>query len=122
LNEAIDNFARSKNLPSTRVLKATAEPRFWTPVDPVVVISHTAHLLKMDPDDQLACRWPTELVTQLNVSASSGSTAGPNFTINSSQLATFLPVVNWTNLPGQSKALFQEFFLLDPANAPLVAA
>ena len=122
LDEAIDNFARSKNLPSTRVLKASSEPRFWTPVDPVLVISNTAHLLKLDPDDQLACRWPTELATQLNVSATSGSTTGPNFSINSSQLAKFLPAVNWTNLPSQGKSLFQEFFLVDPANAPLVAA
>jgi hypothetical protein len=122
LNQAIDNFARSKNLPSTRVLKGDAASRFWTPGDPVAVISNTAHLLKLDPDEQLNCRWPNELVSQLNVSANSGSTTGPNFTISSSQLAKFLPVVNWTSLPSLGQTLFQEFFLLDPANAPLVAA
>lgn len=122
LSQAIVNFANSKNLPVNRALKAVAGARFWAPGDPVVVISNTAHLLKIDPDTSLQCRWPDELVSELNVSAAGGSPAGPQFTISSSQLAQFLPAVNWTNLPGLSQSLFAEFFLLDPANAALVAA
>jgi hypothetical protein len=122
LSEAIVNFAKSMNLPATRILKAVAGARFWSPGDPVAVISNTAHLLKIDPDNDIACRWPTEVVSQLTVSASTDNTAGPQFTISSSQLAQFLPVIPWANLPNLSQALFTEFFLLDPANARLVAA
>jgi hypothetical protein len=122
-SQAIVNFANTKSLPQTRrTLKAVTAPRFWLPGDPVVVISNTAHLLKIDPDSALQCRWPGELVSELNVSAASGNTTGPQFTISSSQLAQLLPAVNWTNLPSLSQSLFTEFFLLDPANAALVAA
>ena len=118
LSQAIINFAKSRELPPTRTLKAVARPRFWVPGDPVAVISNTSHLLKIDPATTLRCRWPSELVSQLNVSAS----GGPQFTISSAQLASFLPKVPWTNLPGLSQTLFEEFFLLDPANTALVAA
>jgi hypothetical protein len=122
LSQAIINFANAKNLPSTRMLKAVAAARFWGPGDPVAVISNTAHLLKIDPDTELPCRWPSELVSQLNVSASGGGTTGPQFTISSSQLESFLPAVPWANLPSLGQSLFAEFFLLDPANALLVAS
>jgi hypothetical protein len=118
LSQAIVNFANSKDLPSSRTLKAVAAPRFWQPADPVAVISNTSHLLKIDPDTTLKCRWPNELVSQLDVSVPSG----PQFKISSAQLASFLPQVPWTNLPNHGNALFTEFFLLDPANAALVAA
>jgi len=122
LSQAIINFANSKKLPPNRALKAVAAPRFWAPSEPVAVISHTAHLLKIEPDTALACRWPSELVSQLSVSPSQGGTTGPQFTISSAQLASFLPKIPWANLPSVSQDLFAEFFLLDPANASLVAA
>jgi hypothetical protein len=122
LSQAIINFSNAKNLPSTRALKAVSAPRFWAPGDPVAVVSNTAHLLKIDPDTKLSCPWPSELASQLNVNASSGSTTVPQFTISSSQLAQFLPTVPWANLPSLGQTLFAEFFLLDPANAPLVAS
>jgi hypothetical protein len=116
LSQAIINFAKTKNLPATRTLKAVAAPRFWSPGDPVAVISNTSHLMKIDPDTTLRCRWPSELVSELNVSAAT------QIKISSAQLASFLPEVAWANLPNLSKTLFTEFFLLDPANASLVAA
>lgn len=119
LDQAIANFAQSKNLPASRVLKAVAPPRFWQSADPVFVISGTAHSMRIDPDSTLACRWPDELVSGLKVTA---GPKGPSFTITSQQLDQYLPAAPWTNLPAAAAALFQEFFLLDPANAPLVAA
>lgn len=119
LNQAILNFAASKNLPATRTLKAVSQPRFWTAVDPVVVLSNTAHLLSIEPDSTLPCRWPTEVIPALNVTTGTG---GPAFTISSAQLASFQPALNGTNLPAITPALFAEFFLLDPTNAPLAAA
>ena len=117
LDAAIANFATAKGLPPTRTLKAIADARFWAPADPVLVISNTAHTLKIDPDSVLTCRWPGELVTSITVGAD-----GKTFTAGTSQLAPSLPAVNWTNLPARGAALFAEFFLLDPANAALIAA
>jgi hypothetical protein len=117
LNDAILAFAAKKNLPSTRTLKAVARPRFWAPSDPVTVLSGTAHMMKIDSDDTLACRWPSEIVTGLNVNAA----GGPAFPIASSQLIPVLPPVNVTNLPPPTLPLYVEFFLLDPANASVTA-
>jgi hypothetical protein len=115
LADAIANFAKSKNLAPSRVLKRVSEPRFWAPSDPVVVISNTAHTLAMDHDTALRCRWTSELVSGINV------TAGTAVTVGWAQLAAAQPSVNWTNLPPLASALFNEFFLLDPANAGLIA-
>lgn len=119
LAEAIAAFATAQDLPAARVLKAVAQPRFWTAADPVTVLSGTAHLLKIDPDATLACRWPSELVTSLNVTTGAD---GPAFSVTTAALAASLPAVNFTNVPAPAAALYAEFFLLDPANAPLAAA
>ncbi|WP_438033385.1 hypothetical protein [Sorangium sp. So ce204] len=119
LDQAIAAFAASKRLPASRALRAIAAPRFWTAPDPVLVLSGTAHTLKIDPDTKLACRWPAQLVTALAVGTGAG---GPSFTIRSDQLTKYLPAVPWSGLPQVAPALFAEFFLLDPSNAALVAA
>lgn len=119
LAQAIAAFAAAKNLPAVRSLKAVGQPRFWTASDPVMVLSGSAHLMKIDPDGTLACRWPAEVVTSLNVTTGPG---GPAFAISTAQLAAYQPAVNFQNLPAPAAALFAEFFLLDPANAPLAAA
>lgn len=117
LEEAIANFAAAKNLPASRLLKAVAQPRFWEPSDPVVVVSGTAHTMRIDPDTTLVCRWPDQLVAGLEVNA-----GGAALEVTSQQLAGSLPNLTWTNLPSVGPSLFQEFFLLDPTNAPLLAA
>lgn len=118
LDQAIVDFAAAKNLPPSRQLKAVAGPRFWTAVEPVMVISGTAHTMTLDPDTTLACRWPTEVVGGLNLSTGVGD---PAFAVSAAALAPFRPAVAWANLPPVSAALFAEFFLLDPVNAPLLA-
>jgi hypothetical protein len=119
LQDAIAAFGLAKGLPPTRVLKAAAKPRFWSAADPVMVISGTAHTMKIDPDAALSCRWPAELITGLTVTPVQGVTSFP---ITSVQLASYLPALCVTNLPAITDALYAEFFLLDPTNAPLVAA
>lgn len=117
LDQAIGNFAQAKNLPASRTLKPVADARFWAAVDPVVVISNTAHLLKIDPDAALPCRWPGEVATRVTLGA-----GGSSFTVDASQAARFEPAIDWTNLPSEAPSLFAEFFLLDPANAGQLAA
>jgi hypothetical protein len=119
LQQAIDAFALAKNLPPSRLLKAIGRARFWSAVDPVLVLSGTAHMMSIDPDAKLPCRWPAEIVPGLNVTTGAG---GPAFSIDTTQLQKFVPAINTTNLPGVTPSLYPEFFLLDPTNAPLVAA
>ena len=119
LADAIAAFAAAKGLPATRLLKQDPGARFWAPVDPVVVVSNTAHLMRLDPDGTTACRWPAALVTAIQVTPGGG--AGP-FTVSAAQLASALPSVPWTNLPAVGPALVGDLFLLDPANVAQLAA
>jgi hypothetical protein len=120
LDDAIAAFALAKGLPTaTRVLKPVARPRFWSPADPVVVLSGAAHMLQDEPGTTLACRWPVEVVTSLNASAGDG---GPTLAPAAAALAASQPAVPWTGLPAVGPALFAESFLLDPANAALDAS
>ena len=119
LAEAIDKFGRDKQLPPTRILKPISRPRFWAPADPVMVLSGAAHLMKIESETVLPCRWPSEVITSLDVATGAG---GPAFSIAASQLAALRPAIAFANLPAVTGALYAEFFLLDPVNAPLVGA
>jgi hypothetical protein len=120
LAEAIAAFAADRGLPATRMLKQIPAARFWTPVDPVAVISHTAHLMRLDPGGITACRWSASLVSAIELEPGD---AAASFTVDATQIASVLPVLPSANLPAVCAALLAELFLLDPANAPqLVAA
>ena len=119
LADAIAAFAAAKRLPPTRQLKQVPSARFWAAADPVAVISHTEHLMRLDPDGTTACRWPAELVTKIELTPGGGTDP---FTVSAAQLASMLPPVPWTNLPAVGPALVAELFLLDPANVVQLAA
>jgi hypothetical protein len=89
------------SLPAARVVKQVAAPRFWSSADPVVVVSNTAHTIKLAPDDELPCRWPSEVLP--------------------SSIAKHEPAMTWAGLPAEARPLFSECFVLDPANASLLS-
>lgn len=118
LTTAAGAFASAKGLPSTRELKAVAEPRFWSAADPVVVLSNTSHATTLDPPGSLACRWPADVLTALRLTAGAG---GPTFTAEAALVASRMPAVPLAGLPPMTSALFAEFLLLDPSDAALIA-
>lgn len=120
LEHAISKYAKEQGLPQTRVLKSQAGPRYWAAGDPTVTIAGSMSDMSIDPAETLATRWPGELVTQLQLSAAAAQ--GPTFTVSAAQLAPRVPAPPWSGLPAVSQALFAEFFLLDPANASLLAS
>jgi hypothetical protein len=113
LASAAADFAQQKGLRPELALKPVAEPRYWMPVDPVAVISNTAHLLKIEPDARLGCRWPEEIVTAI----AAGSTP-----VSTSAMTALLPSLPWQGLPEPGAALYAESFLLDPAAANAASA
>jgi hypothetical protein len=119
LERAVVDFQQDRNLPSSRALKAIAAPRFWMASDPVMVLSGTAHTIKLDPDDTLACRSLGELVTAVELNA---GPSGPSFTASSREFVDLASSIPWSGLPAAAPALFSEFLLLDPTNAALAAA
>lgn len=107
-DQAVLAFTTARSLRAELVLKPMAQPRYWSATDPVAVVSSTAHLIKIDPGALLACRWPSQIATDI--------TAG-DFSIAASALAALLPAMTWTGLPSVAQSLYAEFFLLDPSSA-----
>jgi hypothetical protein len=125
---AIDN----NEIQASRQLKALAKPLFRQATDPVLLINGVNHDLNIDPYASLPCRFADQLVTaiQLNYQGTTMLTASlaqshlpacqglTNVTAAINALLTDKNLVPSGNL---LQALLDEFFLLDPANANIVA-
>jgi len=113
LQTAIDNYAASKKLPATRQLKQLAKRPFTKAYDPVILIHGLGVDKGLTPYKPLVCRFLSDLVTGFNYDKS---------TITLAQVQTAIPVpANISAVPSQMVNLMQEFFLLDPANATMIA-
>jgi hypothetical protein len=109
----ISAFALAKGLSGDKSLKAVAQPRYWKPNNPVVVVSGVAPSDAMDTDQSLTVRLESQLVSSFKVNG---------ITVNAGALIKVLPVIpNITAFPSAVNALFLEFFLLDPGNAAVIA-
>lgn len=109
----INAFATSKGIANGFVLKALAQPRFWKPNNPNVIISKVQPSAMTDPDSSLMVRWSTQAISNINIS---------NIPINATTISGVIPglPVN-SSLPDDMNVLYQEFFLLDVANAQQIA-
>lgn len=111
LRNGIAAFAATRKLSATHQLKAVAQPRYWQPNDPVVVISG----LDAPPPQpvSVAVRASDALVTGFEV----GATA-----ITAQACAAALPSLGAIkDVPALVPQLAAEAFLLDPASAPSIA-
>jgi hypothetical protein len=118
LQDAVTSLTGQLSSASARLLKQVPGPSFWAPVDPVAVVSDTAHLMRLDPNAQTECRWSGELVTAVQF----GPAGGTTLSVTAEQVAGVLAPVPWASLPDFSQGLIAELFLLDPANADYLAA
>ncbi|HEX7119773.1 MAG TPA: hypothetical protein VF212_13360 [Longimicrobiales bacterium] len=110
----IQAFADAKGLDASKELKPVAAPRFWTATDPVVVVSGVEPAPATDPDGSLVVRPAADVVSAITID---GGTA------DAATLGPTLPRLPHADaLPAEASALATEFFLLDPTNAPAVAA
>ena len=108
--------------PTKLRLKPSAMPRFFQPVDPVVLVAGIETSEKQGPlatEDPLACRFTSQAVTGVNVAGQpqpvTASTGG---------LAQVIPTVTSPNLPpvvtAGLDALCAETFFVDPVNAATI--
>jgi hypothetical protein len=131
---AFTQQAISQNqIQACRQLKALAKPRFHQATDPVLLISGVNHQMNIDAYAMLPCRFPDQIVTSINLNyhnttsltASQAQSYAPvcsglgNVTTIINALLTDNTLVASGNL---LQALLNEFFLLDPANAGIIAS
>ena len=113
LQRAIREYAAGRNLPPTRELKQSALRPFQSAYDPTVLMQGLKADALLAPVEPLACRFTDQLVTGFTWSGG---------TILLPQVADAIPTpANLSAVPAQMVDLLQEFFLLDPTNATMIA-
>lgn len=113
LQSAIAAYAAAQGLPATRELKQIALRPFQHAYDPTVLMQGLKTDALLIPTEPLACRFLSQLVTGFSWSGG---------TILLAQVQSIVPTpANMGAVPAQMLNLLQEFFLLDPTNATMIA-
>lgn len=119
LEAAIAKYAAQQDLPASRVLKRSDEPRFFQPNNPVVLIAGAgASGIAEESEEELLCRFASELVTGFEFSTGPVTAQTPGLTIPQPDLSG-VSGAPWAR--ALATALIQEFFFTDPNNAAMVA-
>lgn len=113
LQAAIAAYAQEKGLPETRILKQYAQRPFSRAYDPVILMQGLKNDALLVPVELLQCRFMDQLVTGFRFGDRSISLA---------DVQGVIPVPGHMEaVPPQLVNLLQEFFLLDPTNATMIA-
>ncbi|MBV9762804.1 MAG: IPT/TIG domain-containing protein [Acidobacteriaceae bacterium] len=119
LEASITAYAAQHDLPASRVLKRSDQPRLYAPNNPVVLIAGAgASGIVEESEDKLLCRFPSQLVTGFHFSTGPITASTPGLTIPQPNLSG-VSGVPWSQ--ALATALIQEFFFLDSNNATIVA-
>lgn len=116
--DSILAFCKS-TLPDTLTIKPNLMPRFWHPLDPVILIQGLERSQKhgedgrFTDDDTLLCRLPEQMITGISIDGKS---------VSSAQFVQMIPFPDNKHLPHAIRTLCTELFFLDPANADIIAA
>lgn len=116
--QQIRDFARTLNIADKRQLKRGESRRFWQATDPVILINGASYDPPATINETLTVRTPAQLVTGLNYQPAPDGGSRP---ITLADVRSMLPALDVTNLPAGIQDLLNEFFFLDPFNAPLLA-
>lgn len=119
LQASIATYAAGKNLPESRLLKQFALRPYQRNYDPVVLIQGMKadqHLVPLLP---YRCRFQEQLVTAFNFNYLGNTT--PITVASVQQVIPMPPQQQLAYLPALVSNLVDEFFLLDPANATMIA-
>ena len=113
LQDAISTCQQQHSLPANRQLKRVVRNPFRAAADPVVLLTGTGASSILRSVEALPCRFPAEFVSALPWSGG---------TVSGSLVAGVVPMPSATGLPAEVPAVLLEHFLLDPANAQMVAS
>lgn len=106
-------FSNQKGINAGNILKAVAQPRFWKPNNPNVLISGVEPSDITNPDASLTLRVSSQIITSFTITGT---------TVNAAALGSIIPPLNNSAvLPASVISLYEEFFLLDPSNATQIA-
>jgi hypothetical protein len=112
LQEQVQKYAASKDLPDTRILKQYAKRPFCQPLDPVLLFNGLHNQLPLAPSEPVTVRFIDEVVTGINFQ-------GKDITVTDVRSAISLPA-GIARVPGEMQALLDEQFFLDPLNATMI--
>jgi hypothetical protein len=109
----VSAFAKQRNIAAGKSLKAVAQPRFWMPNNPNVLISGVQPSDITDPDASLTVRTSSQLIS---------SFGAPGTSVTISAIESIIPqLMNTGSLPSGVTDIYNEFFLLDPSNSSQIA-
>lgn len=111
-NQGVLKFS-SGHLGAGKILKSVNMPHFWHNSNPSIVISGVTPDPLADPDSSLEIRLSSHLINAIKLG---------NNTYSADSLGNIIPSLNNSGaVPPAVLPLYKEFFLLDPANAALLA-
>jgi hypothetical protein len=114
--ERIAAYAQGHLDPDELELKAAAMPRFWSPNDPVIVVTGLGRSEKHGYDATLLCRLLSQTIGEITVPYQDTS-----MRVTADDLRTVIPHLSSEFLPAGASQLLTEAFFLDPGNAQIVA-
>ncbi|WP_339733644.1 hypothetical protein [uncultured Gimesia sp.] len=118
-----------KQLAADRVMKAVTSPRYWSPNDPVVMITGANNTNQIKPKDSLTCRLASQIVNEIktadgktSITAADLGTSIPSLEVTPQELAKamqgdFIPSETAQQFATTIGQLLNEFYFLDPVNA-----
>ncbi len=112
LQQSIDQYAQAHDLPDGYVLKRYSKDSFYQANDPVVLIAGAKASGILVDDDDLLCRYASQLITGFRFNGTA---------INVGSMRGKIPTVDLSNVPVIPQSLIDEFFFLDPNDATMIA-
>ncbi|MDQ3934193.1 MAG: IPT/TIG domain-containing protein [Actinomycetota bacterium] len=119
LNAAIKKYGDDHALPSTRILKRSAAPRFYEPNNPVVLIAGAGATGIVPDPDATVCRFPSQLVTGFKYKGNDVTASTQGLTVPRPDLSKVSGAPWSAALAGQ---LVDEAFFVDPQSATAISA
>ena len=115
LQAGIASFAAGKKLPDNMTLKAANRPNYWLPNNPNIVVSGIKSPAIANPNDALVVRRSAQLITQFTIDSKTASV---------STASGIAPALTFTagSISEDIIKLYNEFGLLNPANAGIIAS
>lgn len=120
LQAAIRKYASEKNLPDTQELKRSAAPKFYKPNNPSLMIAGAGASGIVKAQKEITCRFQGDLISAVNCGGAHITASSLHGTLPVCPSLTMTGAPTW--LTALLPDLLHEVFLLNPANAGVIAS